>query len=118
MEGGGGSGSVKGGSGLGSGPGLGIPGCEEAVEIGRGGFAVVYRARQPQFNRMVAVKVLALRARGEDTRSRFEREIRAMGVLSGHPHIATVYQAGLTAAGNPYIVMELASEGTLANRLQ
>ncbi|MDQ1439710.1 MAG: hypothetical protein QOK43_3339, partial [Acidimicrobiaceae bacterium] len=52
---------------------LGVPGMEDAVEIGRGGFAVVYRARQPELNRTVAVKMLTARL-DEPGREQFARE--------------------------------------------
>src|SRR5918997_6450555 len=52
---------------------LGVPGMEDAVEIGRGGFAVVYRARQPELNRTVAIKMLSARL-DESGREQFARE--------------------------------------------
>ncbi|XVU28395.1 protein kinase domain-containing protein [Actinoplanes sp. CA-054009] len=87
-----------------------IPGCEDATEIGRGGFGTVYRAWQPEFQRTVAVKVLNA---GRMDESRFEREVRALGRLSGHPHIVTVHQAGRTASGAPYILMAYEEGGSL-----
>lgn len=96
-----------------SGPSIDVPGCEGAVEIGRGGFGVVYRAWQPDFLRTVAVKVLAPDRVDE---ARFEREVQALGRLSGHPHIVTVHQAGRTAAGEPYILMAFEEGGSLAGR--
>jgi len=95
---------------------LGVPGCESPAEIGRGGFGVVYRAWQPAFSRTVAVKILAADRLDDNARARFEREVRAMGRLSGHPHIVTVHQAGHTEAGNPYILMAYEEGGSLAAR--
>ncbi|GGQ81392.1 serine/threonine-protein kinase [Couchioplanes azureus] len=95
---------------------IGVPGCRDAVEIGRGGFGVVYRVRQPAFSRTVAVKVLAADGLDAAARRRFEREVQAMGRLSGHPHIVTVHQAGFTAAGNPYLLMAYEEGGSLADR--
>ncbi|HEY2706005.1 MAG TPA: kelch repeat-containing protein [Candidatus Dormibacteraeota bacterium] len=97
---------------------LGVPGCEHAVEIGRGGFGAVYRAWQPEFGRTVAVKVLGQAGLEAETRRRLGRELRAMGALSGHPHIVTVHSAGFTDAGNPYLVMGFEPGGTLADRLR
>ncbi len=62
---------------------------------GRGGFGVVYRCTQPQLDRLVAVKVLTNDLDPENL-DRFMREQRAMGRLSGHPHIVTVLQVGKT----------------------
>lgn len=95
---------------------LGIPGYLNPVEIGRGGFAVVYRAWQPSFGRDVAIKIIdvALDFTGLD---RFERECLAIGALSGHPNIVTVYELGLTGDGKPFIVMEFLASGSLADRL-
>jgi hypothetical protein len=96
---------------------LGIPGCEDAVEIGRGGFGVVYRARQPEFERTVAIKVLSGGVLDAEARGRFARELRAMGALSGHPNIVTVHHAGFTASGRIYLVMGFEEGGSLADRL-
>lgn len=101
-----------------SGPDLGIAGVEDATEIGRGGFAVVYRAFQPAFQRPVAVKVLDAGALDERTRVAFQRECGAIGRLSGHPHILTVYDAGVTASGRPYLVMPYMEGGSLDDRLE
>ncbi|WP_330254184.1 protein kinase [Nocardia sp. NBC_00565] len=83
---------------------LAAVGFENAVEIGRGGFGVVYRCWQVALDRTVAVKVLTAQL-DEDNRARFVREQRAMGRLTGHPNIVTVLQAGATASGRPYLVM-------------
>jgi hypothetical protein len=95
---------------------IGVPGCVDASEIGRGGFGVVYRARQPAMSRTVAVKVLAADRLDVAARRRFEREVQAMGRLGGHPHIVTVHEAGFTAGGNPYILMAFEEGGSLARR--
>ena len=84
---------------------LGIPGYEDATQIGEGGFGVVYMARQTAFDRTVAVKVISARLAPE-TRVRFERECRALGKLSGHPHVITVYDSGVNDDGRPYITMD------------
>ncbi len=95
---------------------LRIPGLEDPVEIGSGGFGVVYRVRQPAVHRTVAVKLLRTATRDEKVRMRFEREVAAMGALSGHPSIVTVFDSGTTGDGAPYIVMELL-EGSMGDRL-
>jgi serine/threonine protein kinase len=93
-----------------------IDGYDDLTEVGRGGFGIVYRASQVEFNRTVAVKVLT-GVFDESARGRFERERRALGSLSGHPNIVTVYAAGFTSDGRPYIAMEFLPGGTLAERL-
>ena len=96
---------------------LGVPGCSGAVEIGRGGFGVVYRAQQPEFHRTVAVKLLGVGGLDEGARMRFQREIAAMGSVSNHPNIVTVHQAGFTPGGSAYIVMAFEARGSLGDRL-
>ncbi len=76
---------------------LGIPGYGGEVEIGRGGFGVVYRARQHGLARDVAIKILTGSAADAPDRGRFERERRAMGALSNHPNIVTVFDSGSDA---------------------
>ncbi|MFI6315507.1 protein kinase [Nocardia fusca] len=83
---------------------LAAVGFEDAVEIGRGGFGVVYRCRQVALDRTVAVKVLTADP-DEDNRARFLREQRAMGRVTGHPNIVTVLEVGAVAGGHPYLVM-------------
>lgn len=62
-----------------------IEGITDLVEVGRGGFGVVFKGWQTAFDRHVAVKVLAT-APGSDSLRLFAREARAMGRVSGHPH--------------------------------
>jgi serine/threonine protein kinase/sugar lactone lactonase YvrE len=95
-------------------PDLGIAGLVDAAEIGRGGFGIVYRAREPKLNRDVAVKVLAgtLDATGS---ARFEREAFAMGTLADHPNIVQVLRTGIDRRGRPYLVMPFLASGSLAD---
>ncbi|MEZ5141063.1 MAG: serine/threonine-protein kinase [Acidimicrobiales bacterium] len=95
---------------------LGLDGYAGYEEIGRGGFSVVYRARQLAFDRTVAIKVIT-GVVDEQSQLRFERECRTMGSLSGHPNIVTVYGSGVLPNGNPYLVMEYLERGSLGDRL-
>ncbi|MDQ6949849.1 MAG: serine/threonine-protein kinase, partial [Actinomycetota bacterium] len=97
---------------------LGINGLADAVEISRGGYAVVYRAFQAAFDRFVAVKVFNDLAVGESTPETFERECRAIGRISGRSNILTVYDAGTTVYGRPYLVMAYMARGSLEDRLR
>src|SRR6266850_1479733 len=76
-------------------------------QIGEGGCGIVYMAEQEEpIRRKVALKVIKL---GMDTRqviARFEAERQALALMD-HPNIAKVYDAGATATGRPYFVMEL-----------
>lgn len=99
-----------------SGVHLGVPGLEDVEEIGRGGFGVVYRARQRALNRMVAVKVLGT-GLDEADRERVAREAWAMGTLSGHPNIVNVLDVGVTPSGAQYITMSYVAQGSLAARI-
>ena len=72
---------------------------------------MVYLGTETSFDRQVAVKVL-LPSLDERSKRRFERERRAMGSVSGHPNIVTVYRGGLTQAAQPYLVMEYLPGGS------
>src|SRR5262245_16449292 len=76
-------------------------------EIGHGGCGVVYMAQQEEpVRRRVALKVIKL---GMDTKqvvARFEAERQALALMD-HQNIARVLDAGATALGRPYFVMEL-----------
>ena len=81
-------------------------------EIGRGGMAVVYLARQLDLDRPVALKKLAgLHASDPTVITRFIREARLAGSLN-HPNIVTVHEY-FEHAGHPYIVMEFLPRGPL-----
>ena len=74
--------------------------------IGAGGMGEVWRARDTELDREVAVKVLpAAVADNPDRRKRFEREARATAALN-HPNLLTVFDVGLND-GRPYLVTEL-----------
>ena len=96
---------------------LGIDDLTDAVEVGAGGFGTVYKARQESLRRDVAVKVVTNTVKDRKVRIRFEREIQAMGMLSGHPNIVTVYDSGFTEKGKPYILMDFMERGSLGDRL-
>jgi tetratricopeptide (TPR) repeat protein len=76
-------------------------------KIGEGGCGRVYMAEQEEpFRRRVALKIVKL---GMDTReviARFNSERQALALME-HPHIARVLDAGATACGRPFFVMEL-----------
>jgi serine/threonine protein kinase len=85
---------------------------EIVSQIGRGGMAVVYLARQPALSRRVALKELApFQVRDESLAQRFLREARVAGSLN-HPNIVTVYDF-LEQDGVPYIAMEYLEGGSL-----
>ncbi|MFC4127691.1 protein kinase domain-containing protein [Nocardia rhizosphaerae] len=95
---------------------LAAEGFEDAEEIGRGGFGVVYRCVQPDLDRVVAVKVLTAEL-DPDGLQRFVREQQAMGRLSGHPNIVAVFHAGTTHGGHPYLVMQYHPRGSLERHI-
>lgn len=94
-----------------------IDGYSDLVQVGKGGFAVVYRARQDRFNRVVAMKVLTVEELDDRDRQRFERECSAMGNLSWHPNVVAIFDSGIAADGHPYLTMEYLDAGTLADRI-
>jgi serine/threonine-protein kinase len=92
---------------------------ELAEDIGEGGMATVYRAKDRQLRREVAIKVLFPHlARREEVVRRFHREARAAAGLE-HANILRVYDVG-GAEGNdpPFIVMELIRGRSLMGELE
>src|SRR5271166_5601797 len=84
--------------------------------LGAGGMGKVYRARDTRLNRDVAIKVLREDdAASVESRSRFEREARAIAALN-HPNIVAVYDFGVEA-GQQYIVSELVEGESLRSLL-
>ncbi len=88
-------------------PGASVGPYKLLQQIGEGGMGVVFMAEQTvPLRRTVAVKIIK---QGMDTRqviARFEAERQALALMD-HPNIAKVLDAGTTASGRPYFVMEL-----------
>ena len=86
--------------------------------VASGGMATVYAAEDGVLGRLVAVKVLAPHVAADPaSRLRFEREARTAARVSDHPNVATIYDVG-EHNGNAFIVMELFTGGTVADRLR
>ncbi len=82
-------------------------------EVGRGGMASVYRARQSSINRIVAIKVLPASLLHDPTfYERFTREVDVIAHLE-HPHILPIYDYG-EVDGTPFIAMRYLAGGSLA----
>lgn len=98
-------------------PGQRIGSYEVVALLGKGGMAIVYRARQTSIRRDVAIKVIESRLVPDgDFVRRFEREAETVASLS-HPHILKVFDFG-THDGDLYLVMELFTGGSLADRIR
>jgi predicted ATPase/DNA-binding CsgD family transcriptional regulator len=98
-------------------PGSRIAGYRLEEEIGAGGMAVVFRARDDRLDRLVALKLLTpWLAADEDFRHRFLRESRAAAAVDD-PHIIPVYEAG-EAGGVLYLAMRYVSGGDIRSRLR
>jgi eukaryotic-like serine/threonine-protein kinase len=85
-------------------------------ELGRGGFGVVYEARDRALGRPVAFKAVRTGDRAALREERLVREGEAAARLS-HPNLVTLHDVGRTEQG-PYLVLELLRGQTLADRLE
>ena len=94
---------------------------EVVGEIGRGGFGVVYKARDPLMDRVVAIKLM-LKDASEDVSAaeaqlaRFQREAKITGNLN-HPNLVTSFELG-SHEGQPYLVMEFMQGADLAHVIE
>ncbi len=97
---------------------LGRIGGYELIEIiARGGMGIVYRARQSDPAREVALKALpGAELTSNEARQRFRIESQAMAKLE-HPHILPVYELGEEDT-TPFFTMKLAAGGTLSQRME
>jgi len=76
-------------------------------QIGQGGMGTVWLARRSdgRFERQAAVKFVSIALPGRAVQERFRREGSILGRLT-HPHIAELLDAGITAEGQPYLILE------------
>jgi TolB-like protein/Flp pilus assembly protein TadD len=86
-------------------------------ELGRGGMATVYVARDTKHGRRVALKVLRSELATSLGAERFRREITLAASLQ-HPHIVSVYDSGETASGALWFTMPLIEGKSLRDRLR
>lgn len=86
-------------------------------EIGRGGMGVVYRARQKDLDRIVALKmILSSHLASDEQVRRFYAEAKAAGGLR-HPHIVGIHEVG-ACHGQHYFAMDFVEGDSLAHRLR
>ena len=94
-----------------------VGGFEVLEELGRGGMATVYRARQRSLNRIVALKVLSPGLLADPSAvARFEREAHSAAALD-HPNIVAIYDVG-QADGYHFIAMQYLAGQTLQQHIR
>lgn len=93
------------------------PALEVKRRLGGGSRVQVYQAREVDLGRYVAVKVLLPEARTDVAGQRFEREAKAVAVLS-HPNVVNVHRYGRLPDDTPYMVMQHVKGRSLAERLK
>jgi eukaryotic-like serine/threonine-protein kinase len=82
--------------------------------VGQGGMSAVYLAERVdgQFEKRVAVKVMAAHLAGEDFLKRFHTEAQFLASLE-HPNIPALLDGGVSASGHPYLVVDYVEGETL-----
>src|SRR5688572_28090725 len=89
---------------------------ELATLVGSGGMGVVFAAKDPELDRIVAVKILrAAAGEGSEGERRMRREGQTMARLT-HPNVIRVYDVGV-AHGHVFVAMEYVEGGTLSDWL-
>lgn len=95
-----------------------FPQLEILELVGQGGMGAVYKARQKQLDRLVALKILPPEVGQTETfAERFTREARSLAKLN-HPHIVTVHEFGHTEDGLYYFLMEFVDGTDLRHVIQ
>ncbi len=93
-----------------------VTGYELLGELGRGGMAVVYKARHLQLNRVVALKMIKAGAYADARElARFKAEADALARLQ-HPNIVQVFEVR-ESGGRPFLTLEYVAGGSLVRRL-
>lgn len=93
-----------------------LPGFTYQKPLGSGGFADVFLYQQHLPERLVAVKVLLADQLDGGSAEAFRAEANMMARVSSHPAIVSIYQAGVSDDGRPYLVMEYCPKPNLQVR--
>src|SRR5262245_36874908 len=91
-------------------------GVVDAVELSRTGGVVSLRGTDAASGAPVIVKVL-LREPTPEVRARFEHDQQRLVELSGHPNLVPVVRYGYTAGGQPFVVSQLLTGGSMADKV-
>ena len=95
-----------------------IPGYNVEQLLGKGGMGAVYKGRQLNLERVVAIKLLPMALSCDpEFAERFAREAKAMANLD-HPHIVKILEFGKTRSGQLYYAMEYVDGGDLLSALR
>ncbi len=94
-----------------------LPAQYEVIEeIGSGGMGVIYKARHTTLDILVAIKMLNVTRLDEAGVKRFAQEANALSLLS-HPNIVGIRDYGVTATGQPYMVLDYIDANPLSQHL-
>jgi len=86
--------------------------------IGRGGMGVVYKARQEQMDKLMAIKMLhSHMVSDSEAVKRFFREAKTVSQVKHH-HIVTLYDFGMSSQGQPFLVMDFLEGVSLKDELK
>lgn len=90
---------------------------EIVEEVGRGGMSNIYKAKQLQLDRCVALKMLHTYLLTDTSHlKRFAREARTVSQLA-HPNIVAVHDFGITNHGQPFLIMDYLERGSLSDHI-
>src|SRR5437867_2574062 len=95
---------------------IGIAGVTEVTEVGRTAAFTTYQARDTTSGQVVLINIVNAAGRPPSVLEHFFREQAVIAELAAHPNLVSVYGHSTTAAGEPYIVTEVASGQTITQR--
>jgi serine/threonine protein kinase len=95
---------------------LGIPGIADVVELAQSPAYSTYQVRDTSSGHVVLIKVVHAAERPPSVVERFASEQAVLVELAGHPNIVSVLGQGTTASGEPFVVTEVPSATTAADR--
>lgn len=95
---------------------LGIPGISDVVEVARAAAYTTYRVADSGSGRQVLIKVVHAAGQPPSVVARFAAEQGVLVELASHPNLISVFGQGTTTGGEPFVVTDLTSPTTAADR--